>query len=300
MQALVGFSVNAEIVQTFNRMTEAEKGELKSIKCDLCGTSANVARALNKLGQQSKVLALTGINNDFESHILRYALKDHAIPFEEFRILDHSHISVYPIDGLPTQKIFGSKGEIISSMIPSMITEIKDLESSWRIATGVRTPEIPFIESFFESNFGYRTLNPRVELIENKKVFFELLKKTDCLIVNHAEYDACKVASVSEIHNLGPRIVIVTQNKYGGWFSVKGNEVERFDPCIDYINGKIFEVGSGDWFSGGFHTFCMEINKSIFELDLTETRDAILFGARVSGKKITMQGAANGPSKEDL
>src|ERR1035437_3992001 len=147
--ALVGFSVNAEIVQNYDRMTQQEKGKLESIIPYLCGTSANVARAIKTLGQSSKILALTGVNHDFESNTLRFVLQKETIPHSEFPILNHSHISILPIDGIPNPQIFGKKGLIIKSKIEETILKIEEQTEQWRVGTGARTEELPLIKALF-------------------------------------------------------------------------------------------------------------------------------------------------------
>jgi sugar/nucleoside kinase (ribokinase family) len=299
--ALVGFSANAEIIPTYDRMTSREKGTLKSIVSDLCGTSANVARAIKQLGQSSKVLALTGINDDLESHILRFALEKFPVPFSEFRILNHSHISILPIDGIPHPKIFGKKGNIENGKINETIMKINEENGLWRIATGVRPEETDLVKELFNKHAGYRSLNPRLELITEREKFLNILKNTDLLIMNHSEFDFCEETSIELLHKYGPKLVIVTRNEEGGMFSKKGIKPEKFKPCNEYISSsEIYETGAGDWFHAAFIVRCIELNKSIDTLTIEEVRDCISFAAQVSGKKVTMPGAANGPSKKDL
>ncbi len=299
--ALVGFSVNTELILTYDRMTEQEKGRLLKTVPDLCGTSANVARAIMKLGGKSRLLALTGVNEDFESHILRFSLKKYEVPFEEFRILDKSHFAILPLDNLPNQKIFGDKGNIVEEKLPDVLNIIEKQEGKWRICTGIRPAELPLAEALFNSCFGYRSLNPPLQLIQEKVSFLKILQKCDLLIMNDKEYEACRVASMEELHDLGPRLVIVTENQYGGRFSLRGNKPERFDPCSEYLNGqKPHSVGSGDWFHSAFIARISELGHSIDSMDDLSLIDAISFATRVSGKKVTMPGAANGPSQHDL
>jgi sugar/nucleoside kinase (ribokinase family) len=300
--AVIGFSVNPELVFNYDRMTQQEKGKLESIIPYLCGTSANVARAITRLGQSSKVLALTGIDNDFESHTLRFVLQKETIPYCEFSILNHSHISVFPIDGIPNPQIFGKKGQIEKTKLKETISKIEEETGQWRVATGVRSEELPLVKALFGNHIGYRLLNPRPELIADRNKFLDILKSTDLLIMNHTEYDACKVTSPSELHQYGPELVIVTENKNGGMFSKRGFNPEMFNPCTKYTGKgvKVYGPGSGDWFFGAYITRCIELEKSIYALAMQEIRDCITFAAQVSGKKVTMPGAANGPTKDDL
>jgi sugar/nucleoside kinase (ribokinase family) len=121
--------------------------------------------------------------------------------------------------------------------------------------------------------------------------------------MNDAEYDACKTTGVSDLHQYGPTLVIVTSDKHGGMFSKSDSKPERFEACTDYLSSlstKVHTVGAGDWFHAAFIVRCIELGKSICSLTIEEIHDCIKFAARVSGKKVTMQGAANGPSQSDL
>jgi len=300
--ALVGFSVNAEIVLKYERMTELEKGKLESIVPDLCGTSANVARAITLLGQSSKVLALTGINNDFEGLALRFALEKFPAPFTEFRILNNSHISILPIDGISPSKVFGKKGNIENGNVNEIVRKINQETGLWRIATGVRSEEVPLVKELFNKHIGYRSLNPRPDLILNRGKFLEVLQNTDLLIMDYDEFGLCEEASVQSLLEHGPKLVIVTKDKDGGLFASSRNELEKYKPCKDYLSfsTEVYQTGGGDWFHAAFIVKCMELGKSIHDLTVEEIRDCISFAARVSGKKITMPGAANGPSKTDI
>lgn len=306
--SVVGFSVNPELLFTYNRMTEKEKGDMDDPICEISGSSANVALAINTLtigsGIKSRVLALTGPPNDRASILLRTAQKD-LIPYEEFPILEYGHISILPIDGLPNPRTFSRKGEVILSMIEKTIPKIEKEESVWRICTAIRPSEKALAKALFNNHDGYRVLNPRPELIKDKDSFYELLKFTDLLIMNQGEFNECEVASLEQLHERGPTLVIVTQAEKGGLFSHKGEVPERFEPCHDYITcahkqKNLGSTGAGDWFSGAFVAWCKELEKSVYTITMEEIREGLSFSARVAGKKVTMKGGWNGPGKEDL
>jgi len=299
--ALVGFSINSEIVPNYDGRTALEKAPLLSIKAFIGGTSANVALAIQTFGGYSKLLALKGEGDDLESHILDYVLRNCRIPYKNFPILDTSHIALIPNDGIQT-RIFGLKGKILQHKLKQTIVEIEKEEGQWRIATGVRVEEIELVMSLFNKHAGFRSLNPRMELIKNKIVFNEILKNTDLLIINMAEYRECKVTSPAELHQFGPSLVIVTDSEKGGMFSHKTTGAQVFPAYTDYIkNGEpLFTTGAGDWFHGTFISKCMVLNKPFDELSAPEILDFISFAAKVAGKKITMEGASNGPTRYDL
>lgn len=300
--ALVGFSINPELYTQYDGRTQQEKANLTSIKARIGGTSANVATAIQKFGGQSKLLALKGEGDDLQTHILEYVLRTCNISYKNFPILDTGHIALIPEDGIQQKKVFGLKGKLNKEKIPETLVEIDKENGKWRIATGVRTEEVELVKHLFNKHVGHRSLNPRMELVKNKSVFLDLLNNTDLLILNMAEYQACQVVSPSELHKHGPSLVVVTNGEEGGLFSHKTNGSEFFPACNDYIKSdtKLFNTGIGDWFHGSFISKCMELGKPFSELNLEEITNFVQFAAMVAGKKITMEGASNGPGLEDL
>ena len=301
-KALVGFSVNTELSAIFDGRTQLEKAPLQSINARIGGTSANVATAIQKLGGEIKLLTLIGINDDFPTHILNYVLEKCDISHKDFKLLDQSHIALLPDDGIQRKKSFGLKGKIDDSKMDSVLAEIDKEDSLWRIATGVRVEEYKLVEFLFNKHVGFRSLNPRMELIRNKQIFKILLKNTDLLICNMAEFEACEVTSPSSLHEYGPSLVIVTDEEKGGIFSLKSFKAERFHANKSYIGKKtpIYTTGAGDWFNGAFTAMCQDYGKPFNELSYKKLIEFINFAARVAGKKVTIEGSSNGPSKEEL
>jgi sugar/nucleoside kinase (ribokinase family) len=279
-----------------------EKAPLTSIKAGIGGTSANVALAIQTFGGSSKLLSLTGEGDDFETHTLEYVLRNCKIPYKNFPILTTSHIALLPDDGIQTKKVFGLKGKILQDKLEGTFLEIEKEVGQYRIATGVRVEEVELVKYLFNKHAGFRSLNPRMELIKNKPIFYDLLKSTDLLILNMVEYQTCKVTSPSSLHEHGPSLVIVTDSDNGGMFSHKDTGAKTFPACLDYVssNAKLFSTGAGDWFHGAFISRCMKFGKSFERLALSEILDFISFAAKVAGKKITMEGASNGPGEFDL
>jgi sugar/nucleoside kinase (ribokinase family) len=300
--ALVGLSFNSEEYYYYNGKAESEKVPITNHKEALGGTSANVAAAIRTLGKESKVLALTGPDDDEKTVLLEKVIKKQKLHYRKFPILNKSHYALILNDGLNPQQLLSFKGKIIEAEIDQTIAKIEEENGQWRIATGVRDQEVPLVEALFNKHEGFRSLNPRMELIQNKEAFKKLLKKTDLLILNYSEYHACNVASLTEFHECGPSLVIVTDSKNGGFFSHKKFKPETFNACKDYVNGstQIYSVGCGDWFNGSLTSMCMDIGNSFPEMTCEELRISINFAARVAGKKVTMEGAINGPTPEDL
>ncbi len=303
-RAIVGFSANSELVLTYDRITSLEKGDLEFMEVNLGGTSANVATAIQTLGGKSHLLTLTGNEETFETYVLDYVFKKFKIPFTKFPILDKSNISIIPIDGLSPEesKVFCSKGLIREDLIAKTIKEIKKLSNGLRIATGVRLGEIELVKAFFNNRKGYRSLNPRIELIQKRDVFKDIMTHTDIIFLNSSEYEECLVTSPEDLHEYGPHIIVVTAGDKGGMVSLKGHGAERFEACKVYTQPEIpiHTTGAGDWFQGGFHYNFMKMGKSLMELTMEDLLESADFGARVAGKKITMLGAHNGPTASQI
>lgn len=312
--AFIGFSANPEIIVRINRLKESEKAPLEEMVCELGGTSSNVAKAMAKMEVETKLYALTGYNDDFYSHCFHYAMKHSpGVRTIEFPILEQGHMAFIPIDGVKkVSQVFGYKGKIQPDKIASCIEIIKNdaEENVWRIATGVRPPEVKLVKALFGNHHGFRYLNPRVDLIQSKKIFFDLLRQTDVLVINHAEYIACtsykEISSLSDIQKMfRVSLVVVTCDKDGGKFALKNNVTDtkkQFSACTDYITDgvEIFPTGAGDWFAGATISCFVKLKKSILEITEEEIIDAISFASKVAGKKITIRGAGNGPSVSEL
>ncbi|MFA6392800.1 MAG: PfkB family carbohydrate kinase [Candidatus Paceibacterota bacterium] len=314
--AFIGFSANPEIIVRINRLEESEKAPLEEMTCELGGTSSNVAKAMAKMGIQSTLYTLTGYNDDFYTHCFRYALKysHEKIQTVEFPILEQGHMGFIPIDGIKkSSQVFGYKGNLLPSKISDCIKIIEqDVgKNVWKIATGTRPSESDLVKALFgENHKGFRYLNPRMDLIQSKEIFFNLLRQTDVLVINHAEYEACthykEIGSRADIQKMfGVSLVVVTKDRDGGKYSLSNNVTEvteKFDAYTDYIfdGEEIFPTGAGDWFAGSLISFFVKTGKSILEITEEEIKEAIYFAAKVAGKKITMRGAGNGPSGCDL
>ena len=314
--AFIGFSANPEIVIETNRLDESEKAPLGEMKCELGGTSSNVALAMARMGLPTTLYTLSGCNGDFFTHSFRYAIKhaDERINVVDFPVLEHGHMAFIPIDGLKRKsQVFGYKGKIQQEKVAEHLETIKkdSQENVWRIATGVRTSEVELVKALFgENHLGYRYLNPKMELIESKEIFFSLLKQTDILVVNDEEYAACVknlgICSGSYMHTrFGISLVVITKDERGGEFSLVNKVVnvkQKFDAYTGFITegSEIHQTSAGDWFAGALVGSLFETGKSSLEINEEEITNAIYFATKVSGKKVTMPGSSNGPNENDL
>jgi sugar/nucleoside kinase (ribokinase family) len=301
----VGFSVNTELSITADWRNQTEKLLGKDIDFRIGGTSVNVSVAMQTFGGSgsSKILALVGNDDsEFTTRNLNFELQKLNIPHVLYPILEKSHFAFSPVNGETQKKIsIGYKGKINCSDIKPILSDIKKQTGLWRIATGVRPEEAIFIECLFDKSPGCRSLNPRDILAEDKQVFPSLLKKTDLLIFNMEEFNACEVASISDFHKLGPVLVIVTDGKKGGIFSHRNFGVERYQ-ATNYVpeDAPTYTIGAGDWFHASFVAMARENNKPYSELSHEELLEFINFASKVAGKKVTMNGSINGPTRDML
>ena len=321
-QVEIGFSVNPEIRTVYNRTSNEEKAPLLDFTCDLGGTSANVARALANMGIPTRIYALTGFEDDLNTHNFRYALKHspNNISSVDFKILEKGHMAVIPVDGIKkTSQVFGYKGKIQTNKIANCVHAIKNnhKENVWKVATGVRPPEIELVKALFNNSGGFRYLNPRIDLIKEKDLFFDILRQTDILIMNQEEFDVfmnySEINSMSDIYEkFLIDLIVVTKGEEGGKFFLCNNNTTQVEPDaiiygkyearIDYINKgeEIYPTGTGDWFGGALLSFIIKTGKSIHDITECEIWEAINFARAVAGKKVTMAGPNNGPKENDL
>ncbi len=306
--ALIGVSLNPEIYFQY-RLTPDEKGLIDKDGYLLSGSSANIASALVKMGYEPMLFGLTSelgnttLENKITNMILKEVLNESQIPFTSLPVLSRTNIAYVPINGHGEAGVIGAKGEVIESATKDASALIAKAQGDWRIASGVRIVELPFIYSLYKNaKKGFRTLTPKVELVSDTKEFKKIMGHVDLLIMNAAEFQACGLRHPCELHKFGPKLVIITKDKDGGiWsFNEDGKHIKGAYESVHYTSKIASKVGAGDWFHAAFITYCMDQKKSILRLEKTQIEKGLYFAARIAGKKLTYLGGANGPGKEDL
>jgi sugar/nucleoside kinase (ribokinase family) len=172
----------------------------------------------------------------------------------------------------------------------------------FRVATGVRPSEIGLVRALFSNaEPGYRVLNPNLLLCSERAAVSALLAISDVLVLNKNEYHELArlfgIALVSDVHRLGPQTVVLTLDEQGGICSHKGSEMRYSAVRYAQAEEKIYPPGAGDWFLGGFVS---SLSTGTLSLSVTQIHHALRFAAQVSGKKVTMPGAGNGPTLASL
>ncbi len=304
--ALIGFSANPEVVGVFDSASDREKLPLLEFRVDLSGTAANVATALQKLGNISHLLGLTGSDGADEDILLQLALKKARFSFDAVRVLDQTSIALLPVDRASRARVVGRTGKVVAEKLDAAISLVTEFAvaapEAWRVATGVRHSEAALVDALFtHSRPGMRVVGPHhTSCSEKPQGFFEqVLKNADLLILNEQEWEwLAGTAPLSGFHTLGPDLVIVTKAGRGGIFSLRG-ETGQFAAarCPDKAYSA---VGAGDWFLGGLiHSF-LQSGLNVKNLDVHALHACLSFAARVAAKKITMPGGGNGPMLAEL
>lgn len=303
---VVGFSINPEFALEVEDTTGPKK-VLKHIGLSLAGSSGNFLGAGENLGIPScSLLGLVAVNFDndetLESFLLRKAIKERGVSFSPIRVLSDTNIAAIPIINGINGEVWGKKGNIVHSAVPQALQYINGLDigiglNTYSVATGVRPVEILFVEPLLaRTEKGYRVLNPKYTLCSHRE-FKKILSLVDLLVLNQHEFEQTNMG-FWELHNHGPRIVVVTHDKEGGMFSFKHRSSKRYKPIS--FPGGIYETGAGDWFLGALISELIRLKESVLTIEPDQFSKVIDFAARVAGKKITMAGGGNGPSRHQL
>ncbi|MCR4327910.1 MAG: carbohydrate kinase family protein [Patescibacteria group bacterium] len=304
---VVGFSVNPEVVAVYDSSGGGEKLPLKEIRVDLSGSAADVAIAVNKLGQRSLLFGFKGPENGDAGALLKSAVHKAGVDFVPLEVLNSTSIAVLPVDEAHPLHVVGRKGDVCPEKIKSGLARMKNTLSksigAWRVATGLRCSEKEFAQSLFseEGCIGNRVFSPNRAFcdLKEREGLFELIKKVDLLIMNRYEYAGCAVSTPAEIHRMGPAVLIVTEDAQGGFYSMNGS-IRRFE-AIHYPCERAYPTGAGDWFLGGLLSELIAKNiREVSELTEGALQECLLFAAKVAGKKVTIPGSSRGPSRSEI
>jgi len=299
---VVGVSVNPEL-ELVVEDTPGPKKVLSSMGCCLSGSSGNTAMAIEKLGGQPHLLGLVGANSQegFADKLLCDAVKQSRVPFTPIRVLSQTSHAVIPVVGGVNGEVWGRKGDVVHPKVPKALQILTGPDigigpKTFVVTTGLRMVEEVFAKALLvQAQVGYRVLNARDTLCPRRE-FKQFLPLVDLLVLNQLEFNETGM-ELSEIHRRGPRIVVVTHDKDGGMFSFNHT---RF--CFTPVSfpGGPFETGAGDWFLGALISELIRLKVSVSTINAEQFLGVINFAARVAGKKITIPGGGNGPSRHQL
>ncbi len=300
--ALIGFSANPEVVGVYDSACDREKLPLLEFRVDLSGAAADVATALQKLGRMPHLMGLTGTDHSDEDALFQIALEKARLSFTPVRVLDRTSIAFLPVDKTSRPRVAGRTGTVTSHAATPIVTGIANgHKGAWRVATGVRVSDVEFASSLYtDAEPGKRVLSPHHTACASKlHGFDELLRSADLFVLNEQEWKWIGGGAVlSDFHCFGPKLIIVTQGESGGMYSLRGRPGEfHAAQCPDKA---ISSVGAGDWFLGALvHSF-LEHERHVGNIDVSMLESYLAFAAKVAAKKVTMPGAANGPTLEEV
>jgi len=306
----VGFSVNPEMLGIFSSKNGSEKIPLSLCDVSFSGSSGDVAIALHKLGEQPLLLGLVGPDDCMGSQLLKIARKrSPQIPFTPIRALDETSISFLPIDeSLPFLKNPGKRGEVLSEAeIAPRVYKVKrvmrEQRCSWAVATGVRIMEIPFAEALLGAPdiavkvFGpHRTFCERCAL--EPKPFHRMLGMADIFVLNQDEFTACGWSKLDDVHQFGPKLVVVTQADQGGVYSLRGS-VGRFE-AFKQACARVYPIGAGDWFLGALVKALVVHGEEPATIKESILRECLRYAAKAAGIKVTIPGSSRGPNLREV
>lgn len=302
-EIVVGFAVNPELVVSYDSGVSDVKLRLEKLSVQLSGSSGDVAVGCMRLGRQARLVGFTGFETSVIDGLLENALKDFCLPFRRIPILDQTSCAVLPADFSQSSRVIGKRGDVLPELVDAAKRIIDDLDLSpgvMRVATGVRSVEVPLVDHFFGDSQRC-VLNPNAFLCQEHADIEVLLPKTRLLILNDYEFDKYfgeKGGNICAFHTFGVRLVIMTTGKTGGVCSLNG-DVWQYE-SIRYDAPAYYDAGAGDWFLAGFLTAIVENEFSLETITREQAEKCITFACHVAGLKVTRPGAANGPYRDEV
>lgn len=302
--AVVGFSVNPELKVVIGQK-QGPKKPLLETSYYLSGSSGNVATAIKKLGALSHVLGLVGMSKrqTLADILLPEIIQQSGVSFTPIKILAETNLCIIPTSEHQNKVLWGKRNDVVQSAIPKVLRDLKRPEigmgqNTFAVITGLRVSEMMLAKALFQkAQTGFRVLSPNHSLLCAKKELMNILPLVDLLVLNNAGFKATGL-SLTKMHSYGPRIIVITHDRRGGSFSFPSGLLHKFE--VVSFSGGHFETGAGDWFLGALIAELTRIGESIIAIRPDQFKVAIKFAARVAGKKLTMSGGGNGPTRRQL
>lgn len=300
--AVIGASVNAE--QSFEFNSEAQNGakkEITDLTVGFSGSSGNVGTAIKSLGGTPLVVGLVGVELTLEDILLHEAVNQSGIDFRGVPVLHRTNFGINPIDhGGVNPFVFGRRGKILEHMVEGAIQELRSIEvpsSAFVVVTGLRPVERFYaLEMMRKATEGRRIVNFK-DTFGGPESLREILEVSDMVIINRQELQENRLM-LENVHFFGPEVVIVTEDKDGGEYSIRG-KVGRFE-AVEYEGAFKSATGAGDWFTGAVVQWMTSNNHTALSLEPETLEECLHFSAKAAGKKITMPGGFRGPVLSEL
>lgn len=289
-------SLNGEFWGEFHDDASEEKLVLNDYGLILAGSSAIVAVAAQSVGSQTSVIGLVGPPS-LATTLLHEAAKLSCLNLHTLPVLDETSFAFSPINrSKEKNKVSGKKGKVISGKIESELAHLHNIlesreKGSYGVMTGLRLEELPIAREVFRKiPKGKRVVSPRTEFC-SEAAFRNVLKDVDCVVLNEIELRNTGVSAL-ELCSIGPRLVVVTQGKNGGYCQFKCRRKVIYEP-VERTEGEA--PGTGDWFLGSFLAYLDRLEGSFLTFELEVIEEALHFAATVAGRKAPIPGASNGP-----
>lgn len=300
-EVVVGFSVNPEISLGY-RTAGGWKHPVTQRQETISGTSVDVALWLQEFGVATSLIAGVGQDGLFTG-MLREFVRRSGMPALLLPIRERTSLAVVARDQETGRVLhFSDKTPYLQGVEWEARRKVREhletLTPAFLLATGVMPEDVFLVEALFQNegrkSVTRRVLNPRAALLrkEYRDTLGRILAGTDLVILNHEELSSFAgevldgppsiQASVGGLHDLGPKIVIVTCAERGAYLFQRG-EAFQHQPTI--LVGPIEdETGAGDAFLAGL----------VIALSSGWTlEEAMPFSALLSGFAMTKVGGAS-------
>ncbi len=311
VDSIVGFSINPELVVTYDEFAPDVKVPARSFDCLIGGTSACVAGAMQKLGRSARLLAAVGKDPDDPMRVLLEAmLRKQGRIYTLLPVRPVTSVAIQPI--LTTDnghgRVIGLKRPISGcsqETLDQVTAVVRAQPDVWRVATGVLPDEQEIVFALFNGRQQSCVLNPNIRLMQDRRAADPILAHTGILVCNDAEFAAYfgGDTSLSDsqfefLHKQGPELIVVTRNSKGAsvWFRGQRHDIapRNFGECVS-------EVGAGDWWLAAFLSRLSdwEIHE-VAHISPEYLEISAGYAALVAGIKVTLPGASNGPSLDEV
>ncbi len=294
----VGFETYWDIDQD-KQLPHYSKIQAEEYRTEIGGSSYNITMALVKQGCNADLLQFIGKGtDDLYGNLLRSIsvpgvrtttipclCHTHTSSIHRTRKGEHQEEHVLEFKGSMNTNAFYEHREVIKSTYDGY---------EWKIASGIRDSNEEML--FLVDNFcggSTNVLIPKIDLIKSDH-WKNVIPLMDIIFMNSAEFNSIPM-KIKDYHELGLPLLVITNGEKGGKFSFNG-KVKEYE-AINLGFSEIYETGAGDWLAG---SCCASLKKQgikrIRETGIDKITEAILYASKVTGVKVGMPGASNGPS----
>ena len=243
-------------------------------------------------------LSLLGISTALVASIGEDSLSNYIIDSINNLNLNTEHIVKTVNSGVNQSTILSINGEriVFSHHQPKDYTNLSLPTSEWLYITSLSKGSEPILENIVANSNDYKLVfNPGSYLMKhNLDLIHQIIPKTKILFVNKEEAqhiinsaDENMVNLIQSLHNMGAKIVAITDGNHGAY--VSNNENRLYLPARQV--DKKETTGAGDAFAAGFLAAFIQRNEDISQ--------ALKWGIIQSSSVLREVGSVNGLSSLD-